>query len=104
MAAALQAAGARVAVTGRDEAKNARAQETLGPHALALGCDVTDEESVLASVARVVVGAGGLHILVNHAGAFRDGPVTELSLEAWRAVRDSHVTRAFLCATHAAGP
>lgn len=101
IARGLQHAGARVAVTGRRADKNAAARAVLGPDALVVEADVTDETAVHRAIDEVAAEFGGLHILVNNAGAFRGGPVTRLSLSDWRAVLDSHLTGAFLCTKHA---
>lgn len=102
MASALADAGARVAVTGRDEAKNDRARDSLGAGGMVLYADVTDEESVASSIEDVVDRFGRIDVLVNNAGEFGGGPVAGLPLERWRAVIDSHLTGAFLCSKHAA--
>jgi NAD(P)-dependent dehydrogenase (short-subunit alcohol dehydrogenase family) len=101
MAVALREAGARVAVTGRDPDKNAAVQAGL-PGALVLPLDVRDEAAVERAVASVVDGFGRLDVLVNNAGQSRGGPVLEMTLDNWRAVVDTHLTGAFLCAKHAA--
>jgi len=101
VARGLQRAGAQVAVMGRDPDKNAAAADVLGEHALVLEGDVTDEAAVDQATASVVSALGGLHILVNNAGGFRGGPLTQLSVSNWRAVLDSHLTGAFLCTKHA---
>jgi 2-deoxy-D-gluconate 3-dehydrogenase len=89
-------------VTGRKEAKNDEARRVLGPDNLVLAADVTDEASVVTTVATVVERFGRLDVLVNNAGSVAGGPVTELTLAAWRSVIDSHLTGAFLCAKYAA--
>jgi 2-deoxy-D-gluconate 3-dehydrogenase len=101
MAVALREAGARVAVTGRDPDKNAAVQAEL-PGALVLPLDVRDEAAVERAVASVVDGFGRLDVLVNNAGQSRGGPALEMTLDNWRAVVDTHLTGAFLCAKHAA--
>ena len=102
MASALADAGAHVAVTGRDEAKNDRARQLLGSDALVVRADVADEATVATSIAAVVERFGRLDVLVNNAGSFAGGSVTSLTLEQWRSVLDSHLTGAFLCSKHAA--
>jgi len=101
MARGLSDAGAMVAVTGRDAEKNDEVQQVL-PDALVIAADVTDEESVAGAVRSVVECFGRLDVLVNNAGGFGGGRVTDLSLAAWRMVIDSHLTGSFLCAKYAA--
>src|SRR5690348_4589847 len=60
MATALVDAGARVALTGRDDA---RARSVAGPlGAMGLGMDVRDEDDVERGVARVHEELGGLDV------------------------------------------
>jgi gluconate 5-dehydrogenase len=68
MAAALLAAGARVAVTGRDAGRARRAAGELGDGAVGIGMDVRDEDGVARGVAEVFDALGGLDVLVNNAG------------------------------------
>jgi len=68
MAAALTQAGARVMVTGRDEARARSAADALGPMAFSCRLDVRDERSVAACVTRAREGWGGIDMLVNNAG------------------------------------
>jgi 3-oxoacyl-[acyl-carrier protein] reductase len=77
IARGLRAAGATVAVTGRDRAKNAAARNEFGEAVFEL--DVRDEERV-ASVVREVVGRfGSLDVLVNNAGIYRFAPLEEVT-------------------------
>jgi 2-deoxy-D-gluconate 3-dehydrogenase len=101
MAIALRQAGAKVAVTGRNPDKNAAVAAEL-PDALVLPLDVRDEVAVERTVATVLQRLGRLDVLVNNAGQSRGGSVLELRLQDWRAVIDSHLTGAFLCAKHTA--
>ncbi|MBU4197493.1 MAG: SDR family oxidoreductase [Alphaproteobacteria bacterium] len=59
-------------------------------------CDVGDEASVAAAF--VELGWSELDLLVNNAGVAdpTNGPLADLSLEAWRRTVDSHLTGAFL--------
>ena len=101
LARALRNASASVAVTGRDEAKNRDASLEFGQKAV-LAVDNRDEAAIERSVAAVVGHFGGLDILVNCAGGFRGGDITDLSLEAWNDVLSSHLTGAYLYAKHSA--
>ena len=101
MARGLAAAGAHVAVTGRDPAKNADAAGEFGADSV-FPLEVRDEPAVERTIAAIVERFGRLDILVNNAGLFRGGPILELGLEAWDAVIGAHLTGSFLCAKHAA--
>ena len=66
-------------------------------------CDVGDETSVAGAFEEL--GWESLDLLVNNSGISgpQNGPITQLSLEDWRKVTDSHLTGAFLM-TRAAVP
>lgn len=68
MAQALAEAGARVAVSSRDEQRAHAAAVELGAEALGVAFDVRDAGSVSAGVDAVYVAFGGLDVLVNNAG------------------------------------
>src|ERR1700720_4172047 len=74
LALSLAAAGADVAITYRGSAVEAKATvEALRKHkvrAIAVQCDVREQESVAAAVASVAEQFGRLDILVNNAGIF----------------------------------
>lgn len=67
-----------------------------GGRALAVGCDVSDETSVTAAVARVDAGLGAATVLVNNAGITRDNPLFKMSVDDWDAVLAVHLRGAFL--------
>jgi len=97
MARGLARAGARVVVAARDEEKSAAAVRELGGDTLALGVDVSSEQSVNALIAQAVQRCGRIDILVNNAGINIRKPVQDLSLDEWRTVMDTNLTSAFLC-------
>ena len=75
----LIAAGARVALAARNRTAIEKLAATLGPSALALECDVTDQQSVAAAAARLrQVFGGAPDIIVNNAGLFRVAPVDKM--------------------------
>ncbi|MBZ9755465.1 SDR family NAD(P)-dependent oxidoreductase [Mesorhizobium sp. ESP6-5] len=86
-AAALAAAGARVAVAARRvdrlEALAARI-EKIGGTALRFEADVTSNDDVAAMVGKVVAEWGRLDILVNNAGVMLLSPAAEATLDDWR--------------------
>jgi 2-deoxy-D-gluconate 3-dehydrogenase len=94
--------GARVAVTGRDPAKNESMHRELGDAGAVFELDVRDEGAVRETVARVEERFGRLDVLVNAAGNTAGGDLMTLPLEDWNAVLGTHLTGSFLCAKHAA--
>jgi NAD(P)-dependent dehydrogenase (short-subunit alcohol dehydrogenase family) len=77
-ARAFAEAGAEVALLDLDiEAARAKATE-IGPHALAVQCDVTNAESVAKAYAQIVGRFGGVDILVSNAGAAWQGKIGEV--------------------------
>ena len=95
MARGLAGAGARVAIAGRDAAKNAAVAREF---ALTLKCDLRDEKACRAMVEDAAQRLGRLDILVNNAGTnIRKAP-QEYSLEEWRTVLDTNLTSAFVAA------
>jgi 2-deoxy-D-gluconate 3-dehydrogenase len=101
MALGLCSAGAKVAVTGRNSAKNRAVAHELGEDGLTISLDVRDEDAVEAAVAEVVATFGSLDILINNAGVGRGGPALDMALEDWEAVIATNLTGSFLCAKHA---
>lgn len=102
VALALQAAGARVAVTGRDPAKNDLIRAELAEPQAVFPLDVRAETAVAAVCAAVAERFGRLDILVNNAGLYQGGGALELARADWQAVLDAHLTGSFLCAQQAA--
>jgi NAD(P)-dependent dehydrogenase (short-subunit alcohol dehydrogenase family) len=60
--------GARVVVTGRDEARGRAAEERLGAGARFVAADAADEDDVERSVGAALATTGRLDVLVNNAG------------------------------------
>ena len=102
LAFGLRAAGARVAVTGRNPEKNKAIAQELGDASIVFSLDVRQEDEVQDTISQVIDHFGQLDVLVNNAGLFRGGSVLELSREDWDAVISTHLTGSFLCAKHAA--
>jgi nucleoside-diphosphate-sugar epimerase len=100
MARGLAAAGAAIAIVGRDEAKSNAAVTELkqsGAKAISVLADVTGEAAVSAMAERVRRGLGRIDILVNNAGINIRKPPDALSLAEWNSVIDTNLTSAFLC-------
>ena len=78
---------------------------SLGRRALALTCDVSDEESVNSAMQKALATMGRIDILVNNAGARAAGdrvPVVDLPKEEWDRVLNVNLTGTFLCSRAAA--
>jgi 2-deoxy-D-gluconate 3-dehydrogenase len=100
MAKGLAAAGASIAVVGRDESKSAAAVAELqrtGVKAIAVTADVTDKAAVDAMVAQVVRDLGRIDVLVNNAGMSIRKPPHVLDIAEWNTVIQTNLTSAFLC-------
>ncbi len=110
MAAALVSAGARVALTSRDEARAQASAEAIG--AVGLQLDVRSEASVQTGVEAVYERLGGLDVLVSNAGIGMrtvnprfmtdPQPFWEVSPEGFRDVIETKVTGSFLVAREVA--
>ncbi|MFB0632865.1 SDR family oxidoreductase [Streptomyces sp. AB3(2024)] len=105
-AIALGRAGADVVVNyvvGADEAEKVVAQiKGFGVRAYAHEADVSDEDQVVAMVARMVEEFGTIDIMVANAGLQRDAAVVDMTLAQWQKVIDVNLTGQFLCAREAA--
>ena len=105
IAQGLGEAGAAVAITARKEEGLREAEEQLrgqGIRCLAVRCDVTDYEQVVAAVRRVVDAFGGLDILVNNAGATWGARLFDIPLEAWDKVIRTNLHGTFYMSREAA--
>ena len=102
MAQGLAAAGAKVAIAGRDQAKNAAALKAL-PGAIAIQADLREEKACRAMVEEAAGKLGRLDILVNNAGMNVRKSPQEYTLEEWKLVLDTNLTSAFV-ASQAAYP
>ena len=60
-----------------------------------LACDVSDEASVEAAVAKVMAEKGRIDVLVNNAGITRDGLLMRMKTEDWEAVLATNLSSAF---------
>src|SRR6201747_1146763 len=100
MARGLAAAGAAVAIVGRNEAKSAAAVAELvqgGAKAISVATDVTDKEAGAGTTARVARKPGRIDILVNNAGINIRKPPHALDIAEWNSVIATNLTSAFLC-------
>jgi len=97
---ALRAAGARVAITGRDEKRLADTARDLGVHPI--HADVAKEKDVERTYKEVLGQFGDLDILVNNAGIGFFKPLADFDLASFEAVFDTNVTGPMLMAREAA--
>jgi NAD(P)-dependent dehydrogenase (short-subunit alcohol dehydrogenase family) len=98
MATGLAEAGAELVLCARKVERCKEAAAQMPTRALALPCDVSDEESVSAMVARVVHEFGRVDILVNNAGTVWGAAPEDMPLKGWQKVVDVNLTGVFLCA------
>jgi 3-oxoacyl-[acyl-carrier protein] reductase len=70
--------------------------EERGRRALALTCDVANEDDVRDAVRNVAATLGQPLILINNAGVIRDNLLFKMSLDEWTQVMDVHLRGAFL--------
>lgn len=105
MADALAAAGADVAVWGRNEEKNGGAAEQLAAHGHRVSTrivDVAHEQEIVEATAATVRDLGRIDALIANAGIGAGAPFVDLSLDTWRAVQRINSEGAFLCFREAA--
>ena len=100
VARVLTQAGAKVAVTGRDDARLLEVARELG--VLAIKADVTSETDVDRTYAEVLGAFGHLDVLVNNAGAGSFAPLVDMSLDDFESIMCTNVTGAMLMARAAA--
>jgi 3-oxoacyl-[acyl-carrier protein] reductase len=96
----LAAEGASVAVVDLTVERGQSVVDEItdaGGVAVVFGCDVSDEDSVLAMTDAVVERFGRLDILVNNAGITRDNLLFKMSRADWDAVLAINLTGVFLC-------
>lgn len=95
IAQALHAAGASVAVAGRDAERARAVAESLGERAAGVACDVARMTEVEAAVAAAEAALGPVSVLVNNAGLTRDNILVRLDEAAWDTVLDANLKGAF---------
>ena len=86
IAKALAAQGARLALSGSNQAKLEAFAEELGGNHVTLVCDLGNSEQVDQLVPRAVEALGQLDILVNNAGVTRDNLAMRMKDEEWEQV------------------
>ncbi|MER6424805.1 SDR family oxidoreductase [Streptomyces sp. NPDC001137] len=99
----LVADGAKVVVTGRDEARALAAAEKLGPNAVGLAVDNADPEAPAQLIAAARERFGGFDGILVSVGGPAPGFVADNTDEQWRAAFDSVFLGAVRLARAAAG-
>lgn len=95
--------GAHVVVCARTQSeidKTAKEIHDLGRHALAVTCNVADEEQVKAAVYAATHEFGGVDVLVNNAGIGNIRPIYGTPLAAWEKTLAVNLTGSFLFIKH----
>jgi NAD(P)-dependent dehydrogenase (short-subunit alcohol dehydrogenase family) len=95
--------GAKVAAVDVDAEKaaaTAKEIEAAGGEAVAIACDVADEDAVAAAVATAVEAFGRLNVAFNNAGTFHPADVADLDAADWRRVIEINLTGVFHCLKH----
>jgi NAD(P)-dependent dehydrogenase (short-subunit alcohol dehydrogenase family) len=92
----LAARGARVALLARRKSQLEEAAREAGPDALAIACDVTDEDECRTAIDAAADGLGGIDALVYAAGIGPLARIEDLDASTWRRAFDTNVTGAAL--------
>ncbi|MGL6219237.1 MAG: SDR family NAD(P)-dependent oxidoreductase, partial [Lacrimispora sphenoides] len=96
-------AGADVALLARriEKLNEVKAEiEKIGRKVVAVGCDVTNEESVKTAMQTVLDTFGHIDILLNNAGVAVHGGVDSMSVEDWDKSFDTNVKGIFLASKY----
>lgn len=93
--------GGKAALADRDAAKGQALARELGPSALFVPLDVTDEPAWQKAIAATVGTFGGLHGLLNAAGVGVRNSIEDCTLEEYRRVNDINSMGTFLGCKHA---
>jgi 3-oxoacyl-[acyl-carrier protein] reductase len=95
IAKALSAQGARLALSGSNQAKLESFAKQLGGNHVTLVCDLSNAEQVDQLVPRAVEALGQLDILVNNAGVTRDNLAMRMKDDEWDQVIKVNLEGAF---------
>jgi 3-oxoacyl-[acyl-carrier protein] reductase/pteridine reductase len=105
IALTLAEAGADIAITflrsARESQQTVVDLASFGARAVALRCDVTDEQSVRSAIKETARELGGIDILVNNAANYETVKFEDLTLEQWDAMFASNTRGPFLVSREA---
>jgi NAD(P)-dependent dehydrogenase (short-subunit alcohol dehydrogenase family) len=96
------AEGARVAITGRNQATLEAVAKELGPNVLAIVADATDIAATERAVAKAVEKFGKLDIVFANAGISASTPIGGTSLATFESVLKTNITAVFFTVQAAA--
>ncbi|SHE74571.1 D-sorbitol dehydrogenase (acceptor) [Ruegeria intermedia] len=85
------AEGAQVALADIDVQQARKAAREIGPQAIAVEMDVSQQDSIEAGVADAVARMGGIDILINNAAIFTAAPIVETTRADYQRVFDINV-------------
>jgi len=95
VAGVLHAAGARVAIVGRDLDRARTVAAELGERTVGVACDVAAPAQIESAIAATEAALGAIDILVNNAGITRDNLLLRMSETEWAEVLQANLTGAF---------
>lgn len=93
--------GARVALLARRLDRLERAAEEAGDGAVALACDVTDEETVAAAIEQAAVALGGIDGVVYSTAVMTVGALRDVRAKRWADAFATNVTGAAIVTAQA---
>ena len=95
--------GARVILSGRDEARLAEVADAIATETLALPFDVRDDQAMLAATENAIKWSGGIDGFVANAGISQRSRATKTAMQVYRDIIDIDLT-AQIAATQALLP
>ncbi|MBY6084415.1 L-iditol 2-dehydrogenase [Ruegeria arenilitoris] len=90
-AQAYAAEGAQVALADIDVQQARKAARAIGPQAIAVEMDVSQQDSIEAGVADAAARMGGVDILINNAAIFTAAPIVEITRADYQRVFDINI-------------